>query len=944
MPQYRKWPKRFPLTPPTNLVATPGNTLVNLSWALSNTTSVTTQRLMRSATGAAATDYTQIASLAPTATTYSDTGRTNGQQYWYKIRIEKDGEFSIYSDVATATPVGVPVGPVNPGALELNSTFNSIGIYLPYTGTPTVAAMRFRIAGGTWRIGLPLKSVQMDDNGGPVQFFSGSVVECVPGLQYQVEVTIAGTTPVDNLIYTRAENEIPDFSTLTPTRYVSPTGVATGLGLTPETAWTLAKAMSTAADSNDYFDPTLRIDLYPSQRRMIVQMAAGEYAGEFTRTGLGPITLLGAQTPVTYTPSSDYDPLTSTWSLVGTGATHSVVIPKPAQNWTPTDNMWEPVALTGPGFRGSTPGVIYNCWRWKGAKTSYKTMHVTPSATRYPNGTTTRYLDIPNLKAPPNGTDGTQTLTDGRLTTPQRWIEFLNNNKNWNVPLSNAFSFYVDPVTFDLYVRLPNTSDETPAVGDAGDNPNTYYGQMGLNQAHGIVLKNDCHAHGIDFRGNFAHVGVLNAASRTIVDSCVFYGGWVAHNDKGVTKVSPIPDVYGADNVIQRCMAFQTARAKRTPTDNRTIEWNVIKQPVYFPNNSTSTNRLAQEFESTFTKGSGSSQRRVVRWNYIDGWFNGLGTGQQDGYDRFAGSYNDFMGNMIIGAQDEAIEPEDQQMETRIWRNGIKDCSIIFGLADPQIGNMWVWRNWSWRTGSWISRKPEVAALLAGEDHEPGPVFIKHGQDSVVRSTVHFYHNTFWTDAGPTNLGSKEVGINGYSRSAGGTANQSCMFVSINNIWRMSGYVHNIEPHPAKIKVNGVEVDFASAAKTRISHRGQGNIYVSSAPANGVTRQPIAQLQGSTDSGDDFGVGNGTISDVANWRKFFASNPAGLNESTTNLIGATNIPFNDDATVDAWFENLTTGDLRLKAGVLPINSGVVVPNISDSYLGAGPDRGYKEKA
>ena len=69
---------------PTNLIATPGNAQVILTWqapASDGGSPITGYKLYRSATSGGT--YSLIAS--PTALTYTDTGLTNGQTYWYKV-------------------------------------------------------------------------------------------------------------------------------------------------------------------------------------------------------------------------------------------------------------------------------------------------------------------------------------------------------------------------------------------------------------------------------------------------------------------------------------------------------------------------------------------------------------------------------------------------------------------------------------------------------------------------------------------------------------------------------------------------------------------------------------------------------------------------------------------------------------------------------------------
>jgi hypothetical protein len=69
---------------PTNLTTTPANAQVVLAWTApvdDGGSAITGYKLYRSATSGGT--YSLIAS--PTALTYTDTGLTNGQTYWYKV-------------------------------------------------------------------------------------------------------------------------------------------------------------------------------------------------------------------------------------------------------------------------------------------------------------------------------------------------------------------------------------------------------------------------------------------------------------------------------------------------------------------------------------------------------------------------------------------------------------------------------------------------------------------------------------------------------------------------------------------------------------------------------------------------------------------------------------------------------------------------------------------
>lgn len=99
-------PTPSPPGPPTNIVASPGNAQVNLSWTPApNAVSV---KIERSTTGGGA-GFSEIAA-GVTTSTYQDTGRTNGQIYYYRLRSTGAGGDSAYSAEVNATPQTPSVG------------------------------------------------------------------------------------------------------------------------------------------------------------------------------------------------------------------------------------------------------------------------------------------------------------------------------------------------------------------------------------------------------------------------------------------------------------------------------------------------------------------------------------------------------------------------------------------------------------------------------------------------------------------------------------------------------------------------------------------------------------------------------------------------------------------------------------------------------------------
>lgn len=97
-------PTPNPPNPPTNIVASAGNTVVNLSWTPAP--NAITTKIERSTTSGSG--FAQIANESDA--TYQDTGRTNGQIYYYRFRSSGAGGDGAYSSEVSATPAPPIVG------------------------------------------------------------------------------------------------------------------------------------------------------------------------------------------------------------------------------------------------------------------------------------------------------------------------------------------------------------------------------------------------------------------------------------------------------------------------------------------------------------------------------------------------------------------------------------------------------------------------------------------------------------------------------------------------------------------------------------------------------------------------------------------------------------------------------------------------------------------
>jgi hypothetical protein len=133
-------------TAPTALTATPASTTsINLAWT--NTATNATAVLVQQSTNG--TTFTQIASLAATATTYTATGLTSGTTYSFRVSAQNSAGTSANSNTVAIT-AGVPTAPSG-GAAGQDETLPSsqIDFYWTDNSTNETGFLIFRSLNGT---------------------------------------------------------------------------------------------------------------------------------------------------------------------------------------------------------------------------------------------------------------------------------------------------------------------------------------------------------------------------------------------------------------------------------------------------------------------------------------------------------------------------------------------------------------------------------------------------------------------------------------------------------------------------------------------------------------------------------------------------------------------------------------------------------------------------
>src|SRR5271167_1378930 len=133
-----------PPAAPTGLAAAEGNAQVSLSWTASAT--ATSYHVKRSTSSGA---ETQIA--APTSTSYTDSGLTNGTKYYYVVSAANSGGESANSSEVSATPVAPVTAPATPTGLQATGGNAQVSLsWIASTGAANYNVKRSTTNGGPY--------------------------------------------------------------------------------------------------------------------------------------------------------------------------------------------------------------------------------------------------------------------------------------------------------------------------------------------------------------------------------------------------------------------------------------------------------------------------------------------------------------------------------------------------------------------------------------------------------------------------------------------------------------------------------------------------------------------------------------------------------------------------------------------------------------------------
>ena len=705
---------------------------------------------------------------------------------------------------------------LSPGTLTLTSTYNSIGIELPFTNDDNAnaqASLEFkRSSDSTWRRGLQLWRTD-DGSSVPGRAFYGSAMLLEPGTRYDVRVTLAdpdGTSPsiVTSSVATRADDTRPA-STLVPTHFVSVSGNDGDTGTSTSASWrTLEKAFVSAPSG------------------AVVRVAPGSYAPPASQRTT-PITLMAqnpavddSRAPINAGNRSVIEPQTISSPIGGSGA---YVAP------------WVKVGLKGPAT-----GATYSVWKWAASPlSSARRMTFAES-----QGTPPKRVAYWDRKS---GTYGSYTMQ-----TPEGWAEVLHKNDTYNYGFASFNS--------DVYVRMPGDLD-----------PNQYYVTVAGNPRVGFA--------GPSTRLTGFELRATDISYSTNARFGVADHNFVMNGNLNYTGTQGPPAQYPSDHAVEFNLLRDTGTWSTNPS-YPAIPWAFVKANIRIGGSSTSWGRVGAAAETFTVFGRGGARRLVFRYNTVEGYFNGVG-GYNVGYDRYSQQDTDVYENTFRQIADDALEPEQQAINWRIWDNRIEHASVGMSTGPVDYGPLYMFRNEIWKLGN-----SGVGADNLG-DKGVGVLGFKYSGSSTPPARVYVVHNTFWSDSAEAGGGAQWAG--------GGTSPER--FWLRNNIFRMTRYAFEAPGGKWSEDYN----HFATTDTTR------GFAYAGTRYTTNVASYRSASGQGAR----------------------------------TNIAG----DFIHPTVVDGAMTNATAGDLSLRSGSVFVDAGTPVPNISDGsgqYSGGAPDLGANE--
>jgi hypothetical protein len=923
---------------------------------------------------------------ATTTGSYSDTTASGTNPWYYVVEaVLVDGATVVVSDPSPEATATLPNsgGDVSYGTLVGWVGTQSLGLELPVSGDltqETTAAVRYQInAGGVWYDALPMDRVQstligrvqatnadatrvyvegqganapgssyiyagwtmhlLDGSGNIVQskalsgmvrvsstvtymivesafspaptlnqpyrfqddrtgavIYGCNLVNFDPGDDVLVEITldhpdgIEGTNPIEQT-FTLREDDLLGAGSLVTTHYLSESGVDTAAraGTSTGTAWrTPAYAISRwRAAPGDW----------------VVEGENGRYE---CRNATVTANVEGTLTFKAKYPAIDVG-IPTIPNIKGMALTiinegqHTIfeygVVTGPTGGDAPLSNVWTLCTLakrTGP-VTGAVTDHVYQY-----------TPGITTSGYDYVGFSTT--YDGLAMMIGKSSNDALHPTTRVKATTDAQLIEYMADNDMWNYYWFNSIE---QPGT--IILRMPPVTGKT-TPNDAGT-----YLHIGKDSAFvshanggtaGAVDGSTFRITGCEIRSYLQGLDLKAAARFHAYDHNLFNGMRTGLEING-SKSGGVLN-YSEDVLIEYNLFRETGmRAQPGGTASDYINRLWIKNTSTASHNGTpylEANRDGSVAEGSAIKGQGGCKRLIIRYNEIDGFFNGTGSKGTD-YDYRAGGGLEQYGNYIHNIPDDALaEQEPFSFLMRIFDNYVSYAGVFASTVSTEWGPILFLRNYVWKLGD--------LEIYETPFEKIDPMLFKTGDKNLPAAHVYAVHNTFWSDQ-PEGKGVHLAG--------GGSPGRRSEHYWRNNIVRL---------------------------KWQIIRSGLTGIY--GGAAYGLTRigwdedYSLFAVEGDYIDPINGGINNGirldgvTVSEtIAEYRSeanaFTGTSTSGDHSNNFGDTGDPDQPLTDPDWLDALFENVATGDLRLDAttGAAAIGTAYFVPNFSGHLPSGG---------
>jgi fibronectin type 3 domain-containing protein len=441
---------------PTGLTATAGNAQVSLSWSASS--GATSYNVYRGTT--AGGEGTTAIATGITATSYTNTGLTNGTTYYYKVAAVNSVGTSGMSNEASATPFGAPAAPTG-----LTATAGNAQVSLSWssaTGATSYNLYRGTTSGGesTTAIATGITTTSYTNTGltnGTTYYYKVAAVNSsgTSAMSNEASATPQSSGSIANGVYYIVSH-------------------CSNLGLDDPSGGGSGTALDQQADTG------------VNQQWVVTAVGGGEYKITSSVNGLAA-TGSASESPLTlatYTGASN-----QLWSFTASGSYYNIVNQATGQLMNDFNN-------------NTSPGAYIGIWPTDGGGSSNEQWTLTPvSAGSIPNGTYYIVSHCSNLGLDDLNGGGSGTALDQQSDTgvDQQWVVTFVGSGEYKITsavngLAATGSASESPLTLATYTGASNQLWSFTASG-------SYYNIV--NQATGQLMN--------DFNNNTspgAYIGI----------------------------------------------------------------------------------------------------------------------------------------------------------------------------------------------------------------------------------------------------------------------------------------------------------------------------------------------------------------------------------------------------------------------------------------------------